>query len=93
MRRRGSRIEGKNEPLRSFGIRSSTSPACVASSLGREPSWVGGAGLGAFVAAGADHLGRFHLDQLLEHEAHGIADEVDAVAGSERVEQLGQGRL
>lgn len=37
IRRRGSRIEGKNEPFRSFGIRSSTSSALVASSFGRVP--------------------------------------------------------
>jgi hypothetical protein len=37
MRRRGSKITGKNEPLRSFGIRSCTSPAWVASSRGRDP--------------------------------------------------------
>jgi hypothetical protein len=35
--RRGSKITGKNEPLRSFGIRSCTSPAWVASSRGRDP--------------------------------------------------------
>ncbi len=34
----------------------------------------------AFVAPGADHRGGFGLDELLEDETHGIADEVDAVA-------------
>ena len=37
MRRRGSRMAGKNEPLRSFGIRSCTSPACVDSTRARAP--------------------------------------------------------
>ena len=37
MRRRRSRIEGKNEPLRSLGILSSMSPAFVDSILGRCP--------------------------------------------------------
>jgi hypothetical protein len=37
VQRRGSRIAGKNDPLRSFAIRSCTSPACVDSSRSREP--------------------------------------------------------
>src|SRR5215216_4727922 len=37
MRRRGSRMTGKYDPLRSFGIRSSTSPAWVASNRSRAP--------------------------------------------------------
>src|SRR4051794_8031504 len=37
MRRRGSRMTGKNDPFRSFGIRSSTSPAWVASNRSRAP--------------------------------------------------------
>src|SRR3954451_21580548 len=37
MRRRGSRMTGKNDPFRSFGIRSSTSPAWVANNRSREP--------------------------------------------------------
>ena len=41
MRRRLSSTLGKNEPLRSFGILSSTSPALVVSSRGRLPfRWV-----------------------------------------------------
>src|SRR5690606_41857065 len=47
----------------------------------------------AFVAGGADHLGGFDLDQLLEHQADRLADQIDALAGAERVEQLGHGRL
>src|SRR3954462_6562807 len=37
MRRRGSRMTGKNDPFRSFGIRSPTSPARVASNRSRAP--------------------------------------------------------
>src|SRR4051812_7839065 len=37
MRRRGSRMTGKNDPFRSFGIRSSTSPAWVANNRSRAP--------------------------------------------------------
>ena len=41
MRRRRSRIEGKNDPLRSLGILSSTSPALVDSNRARVPlRWV-----------------------------------------------------
>jgi hypothetical protein len=38
-------------------------------------------------------LGRFELDQLLQHELHRVAHEVDVAARAQRVEQLGQGRL
>ena len=37
IRRRGSRICGKNEPLRSFGIANCTSPALVVNVRAREP--------------------------------------------------------
>jgi hypothetical protein len=37
MRRRGSNSAGKNEPSRSFGMRSSTSPALVNSNRDRDP--------------------------------------------------------
>src|SRR3954452_13284288 len=37
IRRRGSRMTGKNDPFRSFGIRSSTSPAWVANNRSRPP--------------------------------------------------------
>ena len=49
--------------------------------------------LGAFVAAGADPLGGFGFDQLLHHHADRLADQIHAVTGAERLEQLGQGRL
>ena len=37
IRRRGSKIDGKKLPLRSFGIRNSTSPAWVVNSRPRLP--------------------------------------------------------
>ena len=41
MRRRGSSSDGKNDPSRSLGIRSSTSPALVDNSRARLPlRWV-----------------------------------------------------
>ena len=49
--------------------------------------------LGAFVAAGADRGGRLGLDQLLHHDPDTLADQVDALAGAEHLQQLGQGRL
>ena len=48
---------------------------------------------GPFVAGGADHLCGFGFDQFLEHEPHGLAHQIDAVAGAERLEQFGHGRL
>ena len=66
--------------------------------LGRQQTWPGpialsDSGVGAFVAVGADPLGRFDLDQLLHHQTHRVTDEVDTLAGTERVQQLGQDRL
>ena len=49
--------------------------------------------LGALVALGADHAGGFELDELLQDGADRLADHVDTVAGVERLEELGQGRL
>ena len=50
-------------------------------------------GIGAFVAGGADLFGRFDLDQLLQHQLHGVADQIDAFTGTERVQELGHDRL
>src|SRR5829696_5519521 len=72
--RRGSKITGKNEPLRSFGIRSCTSPAWVASSRGPGPVAVGETRFGALVAVGADPLTRLGFDQLLQHQPYRFAD-------------------
>lgn len=49
--------------------------------------------LGALIPVRADHPGRFELDQLLQHQAHALTDQVHAITGTERLEQLGQGRL
>lgn len=49
--------------------------------------------LGAFVGSGADPFGCFDLDQLLQCNTHGFADQIDAVTRAERVEELGKGRL
>lgn len=54
---------------------------------------LGDALLRALVTASADHLGRLDLDEFLQDEAHSISDEIDAIAASQRVEQLGQDRL
>ena len=66
---------GKNDPARSFGIASCD----VAGLRGEQPRpgtvALSGPRLGALVAAGADHLGRFGLDQLLQHHPHRLPDQ------------------
>jgi len=52
-----------------------------------------GAPLRAFIALGADRLGRFQLDEGLQHDLHGIAEHIHVAAGTQRVQQVGQGRL
>jgi hypothetical protein len=54
---------------------------------------VGRALVGPLVARRADDRRRLGLDELLEHERHRLAHDVDRAAGAHRVEQLGQGRL
>ena len=49
--------------------------------------------LGAFVQAGADHGRGFGLDQLLEDVAHGVADQIGAIARFECFHQLVADRL
>jgi hypothetical protein len=51
-RRRRSNSEGKNDPARSLGIRSSRSPAVVVSTLGRWPlRWASRSGVRSWGAA------------------------------------------
>jgi len=50
-------------------------------------------GVAAFVAAGADHAGGLGFDQLLQRPAGKFADQIDAIAGLQRSQQIGQGRL
>lgn len=52
---------------------------------------LGDASIGPLVAAGADHLARFGLDEVLEDETNGVTDEVCAIARLERGEQRGIG--
>ena len=92
IRRRRSKMTGKNDPCRSFGIRSSTSPAWVATSRGRDP-FRSVTRLVAFVAAGADDLAGLGLDQFLHHQPDRFADQVHALPGTERLQQLGCDRL
>ena len=49
--------------------------------------------LGALIGCGADPFGGFELDQLLQRDADRITDQIDAIPGTERLEELGQGRL
>jgi hypothetical protein len=57
------------------------------------PVAFGRAALAALVAGRADHLGHLELDQLLKHHLDRVADQINAVTGTERIQQLGQGRL
>lgn len=77
MRRRRSRTEGKNDPWRSLGIRSSRSPALVESSrdLPRLRWFLRSAERS--VGRGADHLGRLGFDEDLEDELHPSAHHVE----------------
>ena len=66
--------------------------------LRAEQAWpgavaVGRAGLAALVAGRADHPAGLELDELLGHMAVGLAGEIEAATGADRVEQLVQGRL
>jgi hypothetical protein len=54
---------------------------------------VGGAILRSLVSAGADHLAGLELDELLEDECHGIAQDIGAIAGAHSVEQFVECRL
>ena len=92
IRRRRSRMTGKNEPCRSFGIRSSTSPACVATNRGRDP-FRSVTRLVAFIAAGAHDLAGLGFDQLLHDQPDRFADQVHALPGTERLQQFGCDRL
>ena len=83
MRRRRSRIWGKNEPWRSFGICSSTSPALVDRAV---PVAVVLPPLSPLVRTGSDHRSRLCLDEGLQDELDAVADEVDVAACTERVE-------
>ncbi len=47
----------------------------------------------ALIGPGADHAGRFGLDELLEDVAHGVADQVHAVGRFERLQQFRADRL
>jgi hypothetical protein len=49
--------------------------------------------LDALITAGAEVLGCFDLDEFLQHELHRVADQIHAVTGTERVQELGHGRL
>ena len=93
MRRRGSSSAGKNEPSRSLGMRSSTSPALVDSSRERDAVAMGGALLAALVGPSADVLGGLGVDQCLQHQGEPFADDVQVPASAQCIQQVGHGRL
>ena len=59
---------------------------------GPVPVALGHPAVAALIGLGADHAGRFGLDQLLGDEADGVADQIHAVGRLERLEQLGTGQ-
>ena len=54
---------------------------------------LGDPGLAASIPARADLLGRLGLDQLLHHHPDRLPDQIDTLAGAERLQQLRHGRL
>jgi hypothetical protein len=60
---------------------------------GSGPVAVGDTRFGALIAVGADPLTRLCFDQLLHHQPHRLADQVHALPGTKRLQQLGCDRL
>ncbi len=60
---------------------------------GAVPVALVGAPVAPLVAIGTDRGGQLGFDQLLADEADCLLDQVEAVSGTERFEQVGQGRL
>src|SRR5918999_675372 len=54
---------------------------------------VGGALLAALIGPRADVLGGLDVDQRLEHQGEPFADDARVPAGTQCIQQLGQGRL
>jgi hypothetical protein len=54
---------------------------------------VGGTASAALIAAGADPLGSLGLDQRLQHQGEALADDVEVTAGTQRIQQISNGRL
>src|SRR6478672_1323538 len=90
MRRRRSNSDGKNDPARSLGIWTSTSPAAVDTVL---PIAVHRAPIAALVAAGADRLGGFGFDQRLQPGAGQVGEHRAGIGGLDRIDLGEQGRM
>ena len=54
---------------------------------------MGGAGVASFVGTSTELLGGLGFDECLQHQAHGLTEQVEVSTGAQRVEQVGQGRL
>ena len=80
MRRRRSSSDGKNDPTRSLGICTSTSPDVVDT-------------VAALIAAGADRLGGLGLDELLQPGTNQLGEHSPGIGGLERIEVSKQGRM
>jgi hypothetical protein len=89
MRWRSSRMDGKNGHLRSFGMRNSLTPACVATRLDRSRA-ISDPTAGALVRL-RRVLGCVRQDQLCSHQADRVTQEVDTPR-RERGQHLRQDR-
>ena len=92
-RRRRSNNDGRNDPVGSFGIRSSRSPA-----RGRQHSrsvtiTLPGSGVAALVGFGTDHRGQLGLDQRLVDGCRRLPDPVGQIGLLDRIQDFEQGRL
>ena len=95
-RLRGWSRDGKNDPVRSLGIASSTSPAVVATVLGLVPLRLFGALRGALVAPRADHGGGLGVDQILQPGLEQTPEDLvvsQIGVGQDFPDQRGHGRL
>jgi hypothetical protein len=86
--------EGREEAaLAQLGDAQLDVPGLRGEQAGARAVAVGGAGLAPLIAPRADGLAGLQIDEPLGHQEEGLADEVQAVAGADGLEQLGQGRL
>ena len=92
-RRRRSNSDGKNDPVRSFGICSSRSPAVVLIVSGRCPLRCAVRASVRWCGLRADHRGQLGLDQRLVDRLGCLPDPVVNISGFERLQHFEQGRL
>ena len=82
-------MTGKERPLPQLRDRQLHVPGLVGQQPRPGAVAVGDPAVRPFVPAGADLLNRFGLDQLLHHQPDRITDQIDPLASTECLEQLG----